>query len=417
MNLMGHRSPGSSRIRPILSGQGGIALLMVLVVITLLATLVASFTETTQKHLQVTQSYKDRLQAYWAAQSGLQAAVALLRLDAQVNREHDGADSPWNCESEVYREFVTPLLANVFCESSMIEPALLLTETHPVEAETTLSRCPPAAPILDENRKLSLFRLVTNVGSMQEQTDPWTFDRLAYLLQYLLTEEDLVPPEGEQASGLSLDFGRQTRLRIDKARELAGCLVDWVDTPNNRSRGPQNPDTAEEGCPLDDLPYQAKNGMLDSIDEIALVCGFRQMPRTTIERLTRHLTVYDLVTNINTATYPVLHAFCAAFLQDENETEAEKVYRALHPVADVVSMDVIRRPTDYRDILGGVGLNPGLIGHLQGSTVYVSSFFRVGIYGLVFDTETGAVRARSRLQMDLRRERGQQLGLLYYRED
>ena len=162
---MGCLLSASSRIRPLLSGRDGIALLMVLVVITILTTLVVSFTDTTQKHLKVTQYHKNRLQAYWAAQSGLQAAAGLLRLDAQDPRKHDGADSPWNCESQAYQEFVTLLLSNVFCESSMIEPALLLTEKHPVEAETTLSRCPGAVPIVDENRKLSLFPLVKNRGS------------------------------------------------------------------------------------------------------------------------------------------------------------------------------------------------------------------------------------------------------------
>ena len=173
---MGYLSSIFLRIRSALAGQDGIALLMVLVVITILTTLVVSFTETTQKHLQVTQYSKNRLQAYWAAQSGLQAATALLRMNAQVSaafraRKHDGATSPWNCESDEYQEFVPLLLANVFCESSMLEPALLLND--PTESVTgmTLSRCPSAVPILDENRKLSLSKLISNIGTNKEKTD------------------------------------------------------------------------------------------------------------------------------------------------------------------------------------------------------------------------------------------------------
>ena len=78
--------PSTTRVRTLLSEQDGIALLMVLVVITILASLVVSFTDTTQKHLRVTQYYKNRLQAYWAAQAGLQAAAGLLKMDPQAGK-------------------------------------------------------------------------------------------------------------------------------------------------------------------------------------------------------------------------------------------------------------------------------------------------------------------------------------------
>ena len=59
-----------------LSSQDGLALLMVLFVVTVLTTMVVSFTDTTQKHLHLTRHYKNRLQAYWSAQSGIQAVDA-----------------------------------------------------------------------------------------------------------------------------------------------------------------------------------------------------------------------------------------------------------------------------------------------------------------------------------------------------
>jgi type II secretory pathway component PulK len=409
-------------MRSALSGQDGIALLMVLVVITVLTTLVVSFTDTTQKHLQVTQYYKNRLNAYWAAQSGLQAAVALLRMNFQMTQgqSFDGATSPWHYESDEYQQFVPLLLASVFCESSRLEPALLVSDAGAVTTESGMGRAPTAAPILDENRKLSLYGLVEGSGTRQEQTDPKTFDRLMHLLQYLLKEKDLVPEDEEQGTGLSFGLEEETRIDLDTAERLAGYLVDWMDTENTTTTDMiYNSDSAEQSCPEDGLPYEAKNGPLDSIDEIALACGFRQLPRTTIERLTRHLTAYELATNINTATLPVLHAFCAPPPGDgENEEDSRKIYELLHYDAEDDVVQVIKDANDYRGILGLEVSNTSLIDELRSSTAFASDHFRIGIYGLVEDPTNLTVLARSRIQMDLERQTGgTEFNVLYYRED
>jgi type II secretory pathway component PulK len=407
MNILSGLSCAFSRARTLVSGQDGIALLMVLVVITILTTLVVSFTDTTQKHLRVTQYYKNRLQAYWAAQSGLQAAAGLLRMDPGAGNPA-GANSLWNCESVEYREIVTPILANIFCESSIIEGGLLLADTNSAETETTLSRCPAAVPIMDENRKLSLAGLLTD----KNRTDGETFDRLSTLLQTLLNERDLAPAGEQQASG-SLDFDQATKISEGKADELAGYLVDWIDTQDNIPDPVLNPDSAEGSCPVDGLPYEAKNGLLDSIDEIGLVCGFRQMARPTIERLTRNLTAYKLQTNINTATYAVLVAFT------EDEGAANDIYRELHGTAEQQAITMLENAAACRELLQDypqVDQTLCSIGN-ERSFGLTSDHFRIGIYGVVFDTETGTVTARTRLQMDLKRGQDKKLNLLYYRED
>ncbi len=166
------------------------------------------------------------------------------------------------------------------------------------------------------------------------------------------------------------------------------------------------------------MPYEAKNGLLDSIDEIGLICGFRQLPRTTIERLARHLTAYNLDTNINTATHPVLHALCAAKSDSENEEESEKIFNLLHYDADEESISVLEKNKSYTGILATEISDTDLIAHLQNHTVVASDHFRVGIYGLVYNTENATVLARARIQMDLKkRGTGGEFDVLYYRED
>jgi len=418
---MGYLPSIFSRIRSTLSGQDGIALLMVLVVVTILTTLVVSFTETTQKHLQVTQYSKNRLQAYWAAQSGLQAATALLRMSATMDpdKDSDGATSHWNCESDGYQEIVPLLLANVFCESSMLEPALLLNDSSGSGTDMSLSRCPSAVPILDENRKLSVPRLFKKgtFGTPNEETDGDRFLHFQFLLQYLLKEADFATEEEGQSTGITFGIEEETKISEEQAWNLTGYLVDWMDTENNKS-AEYNPDTAELNCPEDGLPYEAKNGLLDSADEIGLVCGFRQLPRTTIERLTRHLTAYELETNINTATHPVLHALCASsqYSIGVSETESEEFFELLHYDADQESIQIIARDSDYDALLGGV--DSDLARDLKNHTGFASDHFRVGVYGLVYNTENGTVLARARLQMDLKKQQGKsEFDVLYYRED
>ena len=393
--------------------------------ITILTTLVVSFTETTQKHLQVTQYSKNRLQAYWAAQSGLQAATALLKMGAQASAlqgqstSADGATSPWNCESEAYQQIVPLLLANVFCESSMLEPALLLTDPNESGTEMTLSRCPSAVPILDENRKLSIHKLIKGmIGTASGGDGGGPFSSCPIPAPVPAQGDGLRHGRGGSGNRDRLrPWMRKRRSMIDQAWNLAGYLVDWIDTENNKSIQ-YNPDTAEQSCPEDGLPYEAKNGLLDSIDEIGLVCGFRQLPRTTIERLTRHLTAYDLETNVNTATHPVLHAFCASppYGNGVNEIESEEFFDVLHYDADQESIQIIEGDGDYSTLLGGV--DSDLAGYLKDHTGFASDVFRVGVYGVVYNTENATVLARARLQMDLKK-RGTtgEFDVLYYRED
>jgi len=414
-------TPLFSRIRTVLSGRDGVALLMVLFVVVALTSLVVSITDTTQRHLHLTQYYKNRLQAFWTAQSGIQAAVALLQLDAQLQASYDAYDSAWNCESPAYQENALVFLSVPLCGNSLIDPALT-----PAVEDPALGVAEPRArcPIEDENRKLSLFPLVERRTQNTESTNDPVFHRLVYLLMYLLKEEDLQGPGAlQQTSSVSqtaTDPARYTPITFPQAMALAGYVVDWIDTPANTSQTDLNPDRAEETCPEDGLPYEAKNGMMDSVDEIALVCGFRQMPRHVIDELGRNLTVFNLKTNINTATRPVLHAFCAQILDAQTETDSEAIRLRLHPAQDQLPQSVITEDSvaSYQSVLGPVVSSNDLIVGLQKDTGIVSDFFRVGINGLVINTSTGSVEANARVTMVVARSGGGQgsLRLFYYRE-
>jgi len=414
--------PLFSRARQTLSGQEGVALLMVLFVVVALTTLVVSLTDTTQRHLHLTQYYKNRLQAQWTAQSGIQAAVAILQLDAQIQPGYDGSDSAWNCESTYYKENAILFLSVPLCGSSLIEPGLLPAVQDPTaDQPPARTRC----PIIDENSKLSLFSLVNSRNQANETTDEKAFDRLVYLLLFLVKERDLVRPQNPSdptAVTVTEETGPPAPISLEQAEKLAGYLVDWIDTPNNTSTD-LNPDQAEEACPEDGLPYAAKNGMMDSVDEIALVCGFRNMPRTVIDELGRNLTNFNLTTNINTATRPVLHAFCSQILQSDGGECAESIYLSLHPHDGVIPDSVITDSSSYQTVLGGAGVSPDVITGLQADTTFRSDYFRVGITGVVINTETGSVDANAGVTMVVQQGGRQAPGapsgglrLYYYRQ-
>ena len=408
--------PGSSLTR-----RDGVALLMVIFIITALTALVVSFMDTTQRHLHLTQYYKNNLQAYWTAQSGIQAAAAVLQADKQLEPDFDGFNSSWNCESSYYKEIVAAFRVMPLCEASYMDPALSLAVEDPLEDEKTpRDRC----FIVDENRKLTLFDLVQNYGAQNEETDGDIFRRLVFVLMFLLKEEDLLPPESQPGGSSYLrDQGPGQPISEDQADTLARYVVDWIDTPNNISVDWNN-DRAEGTCPEDGLPYATKNGRLDSIDEIALICGFRQMKRHVIEELGRNLTVYQLETNINTATRAVLHALFAELPDpdDPDEPYSLDVYEWLHPTEEEVPVDehVINDDNDYDTVLvERLNIDSSLMTPLREATTIRSDTFRVGVSGLVINTETGTVEANSRVIMvmtPLRPEQGVGFDPVYYRE-
>lgn len=403
-----------------LNRRDGVALLMVIFIITALTALVVTFMDTTQRHLHLTQYYKNNLQAYWTAQSGIQAASAVLQADAQLEPDFDGYNSAWNCESSYYKETVAAFAAMPLCGTSFMQEALTLAAKDPLAEEQAPRK---SCFIVDENRKLSLFTLVDNYGQQKEETKPDLFQRLVFLLMFLLSEKDLLPPD-DQLGGATLlqDEGPGQPISESQAEALALYVVDWIDTPNNTSTD-WNADRGEETCPEDGLPYTTKNGLFDSTDEIALVCGFRQMKRHVIEELARNLTVYRLETNVNTATLPVLNAFLAQ-LSDTGDPvfpESEEVYDWLHPTEEQVPVDdhVIQNDSDYTDILRNFISDPNLPTQLAAQTGTRSNYFRVGISGLVINPETGTVEANARVIMvmtPLQPDQGIGFDPVYYRE-
>lgn len=150
-------------------------------------------------------------------------------------------------------------------------------------------------------------------------------------------------------------------LRLLKAlaleRGLADSLADWIDI-NDRPR----PNGAETRDYYNRLakPYAAKNGPLETVDEILLCRGYTPEARS---RLLGHITVYtDGKININSASKEVIMA-----LSDEISAEmAQRVvnYREKKPFVDTAD---IRKVSGF-ETLGFT---------LQGRITVKSGVFRI----------------------------------------
>jgi hypothetical protein len=245
--------------------------------------------------------------------------------------------------------------------------------------------------------------LITNWGQVTaEKTNKRQFDRLVYLLQRLIPKNPLAD-EGTPEGIETIDMSRAT--------QLAGYIVDWIDTPNNGEVGYYNLDQAEGACPDDGLPYVAKNRPMDSIEELSQICGFRQLPHTVILKLAEHITVYLVKTNINTATKEVLHAFYAEMTRQANEEDSANIYKKLHPSSEEEAPQPIKNTNEY----GNVIADNTIIAEFRNQTDIKSTIFQVDVYGVTVDPESGKEQARKRIRMIILRDAG--LQPIYYRED
>ncbi len=382
------------------NGQRGVVLLLVVFIITILVAMTVTLSDTAQNDLQVLQNYRASLQAYWTAQSAIQIIAAALSMTASMGpqKAHTPLDSPWHNESQYFQQIILPALSLPIGESNSI----IGIPRDPLEPDN------PPRPVVDENRKLSIAGtatqnnrsgLILNYGQPTEQTNPTQFRRLVYLLAKLIPRD----PFAFASEGPA----RQEFIDLARAQQLAGYLVDWLDSLYNQANE-FNLDQAEDTCPDDGLPYTTKNAAMDSIGELALVCGFRTLPHEIILRLAEHLTIYPITTNFHTATREVLNAF----LEAANSPQPE-LYDRLHDPESPYSFGCREtfpnQPPDFcNPTMGGFG--------------ETSSIFQIDVYGVTVDPESGSELARRRIREVIGTGAGAPGGStgltpLYYRED
>lgn len=240
----------------------GMALLITLLVMLILAVLVNRFAFATRVHLAAAANLRDQLQAECLALSGVELALALLEEDDTPEVDHIG--EPWALVREVSGE-----------ELGLAEGAF-------------------AVMVQDESAKIDINRLVKEDGSTTDEFIHRQLDRLLDI------------------------FG----IPSDQRDALLDCLEDWLDEDDLQKLN--GAETAYyQGL---ENPYVPRNGPLRSLGELILVKGWREIFDARLNEgpaLLDFLTTgpTEGTINVNTASPLVLMTLS----QEIDESAAEQV--------------------------------------------------------------------------------------------
>ena len=313
--------------------RDGAALIVALMVVGLLAVVVSAFAFDMHVEARVTSYHKKALSAEFLSQAGVEKAVMLLAKSSILKEEDADEDD----QSE-------------FSDKFWFLNAKALADGGAITDESALGDGLVRVTISPEPARRNINRL---------QEDDW---------------ERVLEVAG-----------------VDEALwdELIDCVLDWIDKDSTpRTNGAESEDYYET---LDN-PYTARNGPMDTIDELLLVKGFTQeifdgiaaaegevgpvvTPLATFEEM---LTVYgDGRVNVNAAPMHVLMTLPGIddFMADEILTERDGEYL---PEEERGETDTL-----FENVGDFNSRFPDIAGALRGRITTDSQIFRIESVGQV----------------------------------
>lgn len=257
-------------------GDEGVALILALVFVVLLAALVVDFSYEMQVEATFASSHDTDFEAYLAAKSAVAMGMGILAQDLILGEE-EAAESGYN----FYDSYDEPWAEGI--------PMEQLNENVMLRYR-----------IEDEYGKLNLNALIVMDPEGNEAINEVLADALSVLFELRGLEEDPVD-----------------------------AILDWLDSDD---------DPLENGVENDyysglETPFTCKNGPMDSIEELLLIPGITpevyfgdpELEQVSLDAL---LTVQghpEGKINANTAPFSVLTAFLAAFGEADPEAVAEEM--------------------------------------------------------------------------------------------
>ncbi len=270
-------------------GERGVALLVVLTTIALLASVVTDFQFNSRVDLQLAYNSRDALQAEQNALSALRMRALLLRQSRKLQGALSGVFSSLGMPSEGMPGVgqilemlpvdcgILSMLATVGEESefSIDEDE----ESDSMDTDSFLSgEC--SAVSESEHTKISINMLRNKLNKKDAQVT-----RL--LLGFLANPSFERHYQEDDLNGS----------RVEEPQELVGAIMDWIDRDNNSAVS----ELSDEGRAYDLLPdtYRIKNAPFDSVAELQLVHG---VDDEFYSLLRDHVTIHNDGTAIELAT-------------------------------------------------------------------------------------------------------------------
>jgi len=250
------------------SSERGIALIITLVLVAILVTLVVEVTYSTHVNVRIAATFRDDLSAYYVARSGVELALAVLRMDFEEDQEDVSQG-----KQSTRQDHLGELWAN-------LDEAV--TAAQGLEADL-FGGGQLFLRIIDEDRKI-------NVNLINQQST------------YPIVERIFLDSE------ISEDY--------------RSAIMDWVDE-NQEETDPGGAETRfYENL---DNPYPCKDGPMDTISELRMISGHDEATKKAFEAFEGEKgsgdkgkwTLEDLLSavpgrgpniNVNTAPGPVIMA-------------------------------------------------------------------------------------------------------------
>lgn len=341
----------------------GIALLMAIITIAILAVMVADLHETTSTGYAIAIAERDSLRAEYMARSGLNLTrvvvsqgPALARVIAPVYAAV-GVSPPavmpvWN---------IANVLLRPFCDYESIErdseSSLDLASAKGLE--DVPGRCEILA--IAENSKI-------NVSDPLHSNDDGA--RRGVMMQLFAATGGFTSPSPYDAFFQRIDGEGQINTRLD----VVSSIVDWWDADTNRTVFDAGNNSVSSTGSEDDPyaryrdRYRIRNSPFDSVEELRLVRGVTDDFWATFvdpdpdDPRRRMITVYgsggvnpneaDPVAIINRlCSFIPTNAFCTA----QGEAERQKFIALLRTARSIVPLPLFGTPNDFIDFMKGNG--------------------------------------------------------------
>jgi general secretion pathway protein K len=302
-----------------LSGEKGVALLLVVSVVSLLTVIILQFNKNMRFNLDEAWAFKDRQQLSSIAESGIDLAIAVLHTDSYDN-DYDSMHDSWAKIGE------TPI------------------KGFDRGAQLTLT-------IIDLSGRFQLNSLVTSAaaGGAQDTNTNLSADQAKEIFLRLL---------------LSGDFAIENDMQ---ANEIVDSIVDWMDSDDKESTY-----GAEEGYYESlDPPYSPRNDLMELPNELLAIKGITSellYGNDEKKGLADYISVYgdNGTMNLNTADQLLIQAF-------DDRIDAEKAVLLVEFRENEDNAELLGEQSWYRSVSGW----PGDIELSDKVAVTTSSFFMI----------------------------------------
>ncbi len=356
--------------------QEGVALIVAIATVAILAVMLADMHETTGTAFAVSTSQRDSLQAEYMAKSAMNLTRLLIAKEPDIRRFVDplyraatGRPAPqlpvWNFVDDILSPFCTPEDQR----DTLMQLGIDFGDT--VGFDELPGECHVRA--VSENGKINVNDPLFLDGQRAR-------DNVANQL-FSLTG-GYVPESPYDALFTKADESGTLTTRED----LVSAVIDWWDQDIQRTdfdAGEGQTRTGGTGTEDDstyqlrDDPYRNKNAPFDSIQELRLVRGFTDdFWATFVEPVpndpqSRILTIYASgLVNVNEANPQVLLSRVCSYAPEvtlcTDPVEALKFTTLLNTIRALIPIPLFSRPTDFINFVEGKGSEKELYGMLSG---------------------------------------------------